>query len=127
MTRGRSCWSFPLPRRFSISRIGPSQSIEAHAVIPGWSRRTRPQMCNGTSAKLLIPGSLVSLAPGNDDPMRHRRLASIPVVLRASAKDVSDCASVEKYRRLSFSGNDNVPRIANQREDYLARTLAQYK
>jgi cytochrome c553 len=26
-----------------------------------------------------------------------------------------------------FSGNDNVPRIANQREDYLARTLAEYK
>jgi cytochrome c553 len=26
-----------------------------------------------------------------------------------------------------FSGNDNVPRIANQREDYLAKTLAEYK
>ncbi len=26
-----------------------------------------------------------------------------------------------------YSGKDNVPRIANQREDYLARTLAQYK
>jgi cytochrome c553 len=26
-----------------------------------------------------------------------------------------------------FSGGENVPRIANQREDYLARTLAEYK
>ena len=26
-----------------------------------------------------------------------------------------------------FSGSDNVPRIANQREDYLAKTLAEYK
>jgi cytochrome c553 len=26
-----------------------------------------------------------------------------------------------------FSGNDNVPRIANQREDYLAKTLGEYK
>lgn len=26
-----------------------------------------------------------------------------------------------------YSGKENVPRIANQREDYLARTLAEYK
>ena len=26
-----------------------------------------------------------------------------------------------------LSGGENVPRIANQREDYLARTLAEYK
>jgi cytochrome c553 len=26
-----------------------------------------------------------------------------------------------------FSGNENVPRIANQREDYLAKTLGEYK
>ena len=26
-----------------------------------------------------------------------------------------------------FSGTDNVPRIANQREDYLAKTLGEYK
>jgi cytochrome c553 len=26
-----------------------------------------------------------------------------------------------------FSGKDNVPRIANQREDYLAKTLGEYK
>ena len=28
---------------------------------------------------------------------------------------------------LDFSGKENVPRIANQREDYLAKTLAEYK
>jgi cytochrome c553 len=26
-----------------------------------------------------------------------------------------------------FAGRDNVPRIADQREDYLAKTLAEYK
>ena len=26
-----------------------------------------------------------------------------------------------------FSGRDNVPRIANQREDYLAKTMREYK
>src|SRR5260370_12278532 len=35
-------------------------------VIPGWSERTRPQMCNCTSGNLETPGSLVSLAPRND-------------------------------------------------------------
>ena len=29
--------------------------------------------------------------------------------------------------RADFSGGENVPRIANQREDYLAKTLAEYK
>jgi cytochrome c553 len=29
--------------------------------------------------------------------------------------------------RPDFSGNDNVPRIANQREDYLNKTLSEYK
>jgi cytochrome c553 len=39
---------------------------------------------------------------------------------------------VKKYHcnschRPDFSGGDNVPRIANQREDYLAKTLSEYK
>lgn len=29
--------------------------------------------------------------------------------------------------RLIFSCNDNVPRVANQREDYLAKTLTEYE
>ena len=28
---------------------------------------------------------------------------------------------------MEVSGKENVPRIANQREDYLAKTLAEYK
>ena len=34
------------------------------------------------------------------------------------------CSSCHKP---DFSGGENVPRIANQREDYLAKTLAEYK
>ena len=41
-------------------------------------------------------------------------------------------ALVQQYRcdtchNLDLSGKENVPRIANQREDYLAKTLAEYK
>jgi cytochrome c553 len=41
-------------------------------------------------------------------------------------------AAVQQHRcntchNADLSGKDNVPRIANQREDYLARTLAEYK
>ena len=33
-------------------------SIYFRLVIPGWSERTRPQMCNSTSGNLEISGSL---------------------------------------------------------------------
>ena len=41
-------------------------------------------------------------------------------------------ALVQQHRCASchnpdFSGRDNVPRIANQREDYLAKTMLEYK
>jgi cytochrome c553 len=41
-------------------------------------------------------------------------------------------AAVQQHRcdnchNPDFSGKENVPRIANQREDYLAKTLAEYK
>ncbi|HEY0852004.1 MAG TPA: c-type cytochrome [Bradyrhizobium sp.] len=41
-------------------------------------------------------------------------------------------AAADQYRcnachNPDYSGKENVPRIANQREDYLARTLAEYK
>lgn len=41
-------------------------------------------------------------------------------------------ALAQQYRcdachNADFSGKDNVPRIANQREDYLAKTLAEYR
>jgi cytochrome c553 len=55
-----------------------------------------------------------------------------------SPPDVSDCASqraqalVAQYHcnschNADFSGKENVPRIENQREDYLAKTLSEYK
>ena len=33
----------------------------------------------------------------------------------------------ESCHNPDLSGRDNIPRIANQREDYLAKTLAEYK
>src|ERR1700751_158932 len=38
--------------------------------------------------------------------------------------NANDCNSCHKA---DFSGADNVPRLANQREDYLAKTLREYK
>jgi cytochrome c553 len=53
--------------------------------------------------------------------------------------DAGDAARMQRAQALAtqnhcnachkpdFSGTDNVPRIANQREDYLAKTLSEYK
>src|SRR5438034_5127538 len=50
-------------------------------------RRTRPQMCNCTSGNLEIPGSLLSLAPRNDETERTANLARLSLLWhkRASA------------------------------------------
>jgi cytochrome c553 len=50
------------------------------------------------------------------DPARMQRAQAIIVQ--------NHCNSCH---RPDFSGGDNVPRIADQREDYLAKTLAEYK
>jgi cytochrome c553 len=50
------------------------------------------------------------------DPARMQRAAALAQQHRCDACHNAD-----------FSGKENVPRIANQREDYLARTLAEYK
>jgi cytochrome c553 len=50
------------------------------------------------------------------DPARMQRAAALARQHRCDACHNTD-----------FSGKENVPRIANQREDYLARTLAEYK
>jgi cytochrome c553 len=50
------------------------------------------------------------------DPARLQRAQAIVTL--------NHCNSCHKA---DFSGGDNVPRIANQREDYLAKTLAEYK
>lgn len=50
------------------------------------------------------------------DPARMQRAAALTRQYRCDACHNAD-----------FSGKENVPRIANQREDYLAKTLAEYK
>jgi cytochrome c553 len=50
------------------------------------------------------------------DPARMQRAAVL-----AQQYHCSSCHNAD------FSGKDNVPRIANQREDYLAKTLLEYK
>ena len=50
------------------------------------------------------------------DPARMQRAATLAQQHRCDACHNAD-----------FSGKENVPRIANQREDYLAKTLAEYK
>jgi cytochrome c553 len=50
------------------------------------------------------------------DPARMQRAQAIVTQNHCNACHKGD-----------FSGGDNVPRIANQREDYLAKTLAEYK
>ncbi|HEY4985768.1 MAG TPA: c-type cytochrome [Bradyrhizobium sp.] len=45
----------------------------------------------------------------------------------ARAKALATQFRCNSCHRPDFSGGDNVPRIASQREDYLAKTLAEYK
>jgi cytochrome c553 len=44
-----------------------------------------------------------------------------------SAQELTVKYHCNSCHRPDFSGGDNVPRIANQREDYLAKTLSEYK
>jgi cytochrome c553 len=50
------------------------------------------------------------------DPARMQRAAAL-----AQQHRCNSCHNAD------FAGKDNVPRIANQREDYLAKTLGEYK
>jgi cytochrome c553 len=50
------------------------------------------------------------------DPARLQRAQALAAQLHCNS-----------CHNLDFSGKENVPRIANQREDYLAKTLAEYK
>jgi cytochrome c553 len=62
--------------------------------------------------------SLPKPAPPDDagDPARMARAKVLTAQFR--------CSSCHKP---DFTGGDNVPRIANQREDYLKKTLSEYK
>lgn len=63
-------------------------------------------------------GTLPKPQPPADagDPARVQRAQAI-----VSQNHCNAC------HKADFSGGDNVPRIANQREDYLAKTLTEYK
>jgi cytochrome c553 len=43
------------------------------------------------------------------------------------AKDLVTKEHCDSCHNADFSGRDNIPRVANQREDYLAKTLREYK
>src|SRR4051812_27968763 len=77
--------------------------------------------------------------PLTDDDLRtfSDYLGTLPKPVVAS--DPADPARIQRAQALAqqhrcnschnpdFSGRDNVPRIANQREDYLAKTMREYK
>jgi len=54
--------------------------------------------------------------PDTPDPVRMQRAQAL-----VARNHCNSC------HRPNFSGGDNVPRIADQREDYLAKTLREYK
>ncbi len=57
---------------------------------------------------------------------RRRRTPAIPRGCSAARRWRSSTAATACHNP-DYSGKENVPRIANQREDYLAKTLAEYK
>jgi cytochrome c553 len=63
-------------------------------------------------------GKLLKPVPPADvgDPVRMQRGEAL-----AQQNHCNSCHNTD------FSGKDNVPRIANQREDYLAKTMREYK
>ena len=52
-----------------------------------------------------------------------------PAIRRAcsAARRLAQQHRCDTCHNPDFSGKENIPRIANQREDYLAKTLAEYK
>ena len=50
-----------------------------------------------------------------------RFTADSPTILRIASARTAGCHS------LDLVGRENIPRIANQREDFLAKTLREYK
>src|SRR3954454_8494078 len=90
--------------------------------------------------KLRVFEPMNEMAKGfSDDDLRlfSEFIAKLPKP--APPADAGDPARMQRAQALArqyhcsschnpdFSGRDNVPRIANQREDYLARTLREYK
>jgi cytochrome c553 len=77
--------------------------------------------------------------PLTDDDLRVLSDAIAALAMPKPPADTGDPARIEKARTLAeqyhcsvchrpdFSGQENVPRIADQREDYLLKTLREYK
>jgi cytochrome c553 len=79
------------------------------------------------------------MAKGLSDDDLHTLSDFIATLPKPAATEAGDAARMQKAKELvskehcdschnaDFSGRDNIPRIANQREDYLAKTLREYK
>jgi cytochrome c553 len=79
------------------------------------------------------------MAKGLSDDDLHTLSDFIATLPKPAAPEAGDAARMQKAKELvtkehcdschnsDFSGRDNIPRIANQREDYLAKTLREYK
>jgi len=79
------------------------------------------------------------MAKGLSDDDLHTLSDFIGTLPKPAATEAGDAARMQKAKELvtkehcdschnpDFSGRDNIPRIANQREDYLAKTLREYK
>lgn len=79
------------------------------------------------------------MAKGLSDDDLHEFSDFIAALPKPLPKASGDAARLQRARELvtqqhcdschnaDFSGRDNIPRLANQREDYLAKTLREYK
>ena len=68
-------------------------------------------------------------SPTSSPNCRSRRRRPMPAIPRgcSAAAALAQQHRCDTCHNPDFSGKENVPRIANQREDYLAKTLAEYK
>jgi cytochrome c553 len=79
------------------------------------------------------------MAKGLSDDDLHAISDFIATLPKPTSKEAGDAARMQHAKDLvtkehcdschnaDFSGRDNIPRLANQREDYLAKTLREYK
>ena len=104
----------------------------------GQSKTPETPSLGGQPAKQRVSGPMNDIDFSDDDlRLFSDNLSKLPPPLPpSSAPDAARMTSggvlITKHRcnnchDLDLSGRDNVPRIANQREDYLLKTLREYK
>ena len=72
--------------------------------------------------------TIFEISPTSSPRCRHRSHRPIPAMPRAcSGPRLITQHRCNSCHGLDLSGRDNVPRIADQREDYLVKTLREYK